>query len=174
MTGMTGQQYQRTITAFFDQEDEANRAVSRLPSAGIPRASINIVAGKSQSVTSQSKEEPGFWEALKDLFMPDEDRATYAEGLRRGGYVVTVRADAAHYEKAIDILDDEGTIDIDQRSETWRKEGWSGYVNRRPKLTPYRRATLTPLGAYWEQAAIERASNSAVASERLAVVRPGF
>jgi hypothetical protein len=42
------------------------------------------------------------------------------------------------------------------------------------KLTPYRRATLTPLGAYWEQAAIERASNSAVASERLAVVRPGF
>src|ERR671912_23868 len=127
MTGMTGQQYQRTITAFFDQEDEANRAVSRLTSAGIPRASINIVAGKSQSVTSQSKEEPGFWEALKDLFMPDEDRATYAEGLRRGGYVVTVRADAAHYEKAIDILDDEGTIDIDQRSETWRKEGWSGY-----------------------------------------------
>jgi hypothetical protein len=49
-----------------------------------------------------------------------------------------------------------------------------GIVNRRPKLTPYRRATLTPLGAYWEQAAIERASNSAVASERLAVVRPGF
>src|ERR671912_471377 len=75
----------------------------------------------------QLRKDPGFWESLKDLFMPDEDRATYAEGLRRGGYVVTVRTDAAHYEKAIDILDDEGTIDIDQRSETWRKEGWSGY-----------------------------------------------
>ena len=83
-----------------------------------------MVAGRSQSqtVTSRDDEGPGFWEALKDMFMPDEDRATYAEGLRRGGYVVCVRTDAAHYEKAIDILDDEGTIDIEQRSAAWRNE----------------------------------------------------
>jgi uncharacterized protein (TIGR02271 family) len=27
---------------------------------------------------------------------------------------------------AIDILDDEGTIDIDERASSWRSEGWSG------------------------------------------------
>src|SRR5215213_10394564 len=129
---MTGQQYQRTITAFFDREDEVNRATTKLTAAGIPRGSVSMVTGRSpsQTVTSRDDEGPGFWEALKDMFMPDEDRATYAEGLRRGGYVVCVRTDAGHYEKAIDILDDEGTIDIEQRSAAWRNEGWSGYTAR--------------------------------------------
>ena len=133
MSTMTGQ-HQRTITAFFDREDEANRAISRLTSAGIPRGSVSMVAGRSQSVTARDDEGPGFWESLKDMFMPDDDRATYAEGLRRGGYVVCVRADASHYEKAIDILDDEGTVDIDQRSESWRKEGWAGYTTQESAL----------------------------------------
>lgn len=155
MSTMTGQQYQRTITAFFDREDEANSAVSRLFSAGIPRANINIVAGRAQSVTAQSKEDPGFWEALKDIFMPDEDRATYAEGLRRGGYVVTVRTDTAHYEKAIDILDDNGTVDLDQRSDAWRKEGWTGYSAA--QATP--RAALNTPGASTQTSVSGRTGN---------------
>ena len=134
MTSMTGQQYQRTITAFFDKEDEANRAISRLTSAGIPRGSISMVAGRAQSVPARKDEELGFWESLKDFFMPEEDRATYAEGLRRGGYLVGVRTDSAHYEKAIDILDDEGTIDLDQRSAAWRNEGWTGYTGREAEM----------------------------------------
>jgi uncharacterized protein (TIGR02271 family) len=134
MTSMTGQQYQRTITAFFDKEDEANRAISRLTSAGIPRSNISMVAGRAQSVPARKDEELGFWESLKDFFMPEEDRATYAEGLRRGGYLVGVRTDSAHYEKAIDILDDEGTIDLDQRSAAWRNEGWTGYTGREAEM----------------------------------------
>ncbi len=59
-------------------------------------------------------------------FLPDEDRHTYAEGLRRGGYLVSVHAGDADYERVIDILDDEGTIDIDERSSSWRAEGWTG------------------------------------------------
>jgi len=137
-TSATGR---RTITAFFDSRQDAAEAIQRLERAGIPRTNINIVegAGSTQSAgstraagftqgTSVSREDegPGFWEALKDLFLPDEDRATYAEGLRRGGFIVTVQADNAHYEKAIDILDDEGTVDLDQRAQSWRQEGWTG------------------------------------------------
>jgi len=141
--GTTGR---RTITAFFDSRQDANEAIQRLERSGIPRASISIVegaggsgagastsSGSAQGATrsqgasvSREDEGLGFWEALKDLFLPDEDRATYAEGLRRGGYIVTVQADSAHYEKAIDILDDEGTVDLDQRAQSWRQEGWSG------------------------------------------------
>src|SRR5215203_4253021 len=126
----SNQTSRRTITAFFDNRQDADEAIERLGSAGIPRANINIVEGAnrtSTSSTSRAEEGPGFWEALKDLFLPDEDRATYAEGLRRGGYIVTVQADSAHYEKTIDILDDEGTVDLDQRAQTWRQEGWTGY-----------------------------------------------
>ena len=60
------------------------------------------------------------------MFMPEEDRYTYAEGLRRGGYLLSVNVTDARYEEALDILDDEGTINIDERAETWRKEGWTG------------------------------------------------
>jgi uncharacterized protein (TIGR02271 family) len=119
----------RTITAFFDSRQDANEAVERLGRAGIPRANINLVAGADRTQgasVSRDDEGPGFWEALKDLFLPDEDRATYAEGLRRGGYIVTVQANEALYETAIDILDDEGTVDLDQRAQSWRQEGWTG------------------------------------------------
>jgi len=126
-TNTTGR---RTITAFFDSRQDADEAIERLGRAGIPRSNVNIVEGANRTggaSVSREDEGLGFWDALKDLFMPDEDRATYAEGLRRGGYIVTVQADSAHYEKAIDILDDEGTVDLDQRAQSWRQEGWTGY-----------------------------------------------
>ncbi|MGF9762214.1 YsnF/AvaK domain-containing protein, partial [Microvirga sp. 0TCS3.31] len=42
------------------------------------------------------------------------------------GYLVSVQAGDADYERVIDILDDEGTVDIDERSSSWRSEGWTG------------------------------------------------
>src|SRR5918993_2238441 len=125
----SNQTSRRTITAFFDNRQDANEAFERLGRAGIARANINIVEGANRAQgTSVSRDDEGlgFWEALKDLFLPDEDRATYAEGLRRGGYIVTVQANEALYETAIDILDDEGTVDLDQRAQSWRQEGWTG------------------------------------------------
>jgi uncharacterized protein (TIGR02271 family) len=64
---------------------------------------------------------------MADLFMPDEDRYTYAEGLRRGGYLLSVNVTDTQYDQALDILDDEGTINIDEREQSWRKEGWSSW-----------------------------------------------
>ncbi|WP_411036004.1 YsnF/AvaK domain-containing protein [Shinella sp. BYT-45] len=32
---------------------------------------------------------------------------------------------AADYDKVLDILDDEGSIDLEQRAESWRSEGWN-------------------------------------------------
>jgi uncharacterized protein (TIGR02271 family) len=124
----------RTITAFFDNRRDADEAVERLVQAGIPRSGINVVAGAQGSQAASVSREGegfGFWEALKDLFLPDEDRATYAEGLRRGGFVVTVQVEPAQYERAIDILDDEGTVDLDERAAGWRREGWTGEEWRR-------------------------------------------
>jgi uncharacterized protein (TIGR02271 family) len=117
----------RTLTAFFDSRTDADEAVQRLVAAGIPRGSIDVRSGAATGTTSTATtrdQDGGFWEALKDIFMPEDDRATYAEGLRRGGHIVVVRTDTQHYERALDILDDEGTVDLDQRAESWRSEGW--------------------------------------------------
>ena len=125
----------RTITAFFDDRGEADRAVEKLVAAGIGRSDVRVVEGGDSTSTSTSGsstgEGGGFWDSLTDLFLPDEDRHTYAEGLRRGGYLVTVTTDA-NYETALEILDDDGTIDIGEREGSWRSEGWSGYAGGTP------------------------------------------
>ena len=114
----------RTLTAFFDQKDDASLAVQRLRDLGIPETSIRLLGGQG---AQGGYEEKGFWESLGDMFFPEEDRETYGEGLRRGGYLVTVTDLApALFDEAVDILDDEGTVDLEERSEAWRSEGWTG------------------------------------------------
>jgi len=133
-SGGMGSGGSRTITAFFDSRTDAENAIQRLSAAGISRDSVRMVEGGQGSTggasvthSSYGDSGSGFWDALKDLFIPDEDRYTYAEGLRRGGYLVTVTATDAQYEQALDILDDDGTVDIEERSSSWRSEGWNDY-----------------------------------------------
>jgi len=127
----TGDYRSRTITAFFDNRSDAEEAVSRLRALGLPENDIRLVPGyerDTESATDNIYDRPGegFWDSLRDFFLPDEDRDTYAEGLRRGGFLVTVTASDEWHDRALDILDDEGTIDIDERAESWRSEGWTG------------------------------------------------
>lgn len=120
----------RTVSAMFDSQGDAQRAVDRLIDAGIPAGSVRLVPGYENDapVTDRTEHHRGFFASLADLFMPDEDRYTYAEGLSRGGYMVVASdLDTAYYDRAVDILDDEGSIDLDEREESWRSEGWSGY-----------------------------------------------
>jgi uncharacterized protein (TIGR02271 family) len=117
----------RTITAMFDNRTDAEEAVSRLVSLGLSRDQVRLVPGyENDSPAATDRSSEGFWDSLRDLFLPDEDQNTYAEGLRRGGFLVTASTNDALYEQALDILDDEGTINIDERADTWRSEGWTG------------------------------------------------
>jgi uncharacterized protein (TIGR02271 family) len=122
----------RMVTAFFDSRSDAEQAIERLSEAGVSRDSIRFMPGDERDPldndvgSSARAERRGFWDSLGDWFLPDEDRGTYAEGLSRGGYLISVDATDAQYERVLDILDDEGTIDIDERAESWRSEGWTG------------------------------------------------
>lgn len=117
-----------TLTAFFESRSDADSAVERLQAAGIAHDSIRVVAGNDTSSGHVETDHKGFWASLGDLFMPDDDRNTYAEGLRRGGYLVSVsNLTTEQHDVALDILDDEGSIDLDEREASWRAEGWSGH-----------------------------------------------
>lgn len=129
LTGAT-----RTLSAMFDTRAEADRAVAALSAAGI--ADVVLTGGDNPGYGSVPRDlsvdprshEKGFFESIGDFFFPEEDRYAYAEGLTRGGYLVTVsNLDAAQYDAALDILDDEGAVDLDAREAEWRSEGWTGY-----------------------------------------------
>jgi hypothetical protein len=66
--------------------------------------------------------------ALIDVGIPEEEAKYYAEGLRRGGVVVTVSTEDAQ------IMESEGAVNIDRRVEEWRQSGWTGYD---PTAAPY-------------------------------------
>lgn len=123
----------RVITAFFDTAGSADRAEKDLIDAGIPGRHITK-SGSGVTETAEPVEHRGFWESLKDLFLPDEDRYSYAEGLRRGGYLLRVETDEANYTRVADILDTDGAIDMDRREDEWRTSGWTGYPGSDPAI----------------------------------------
>jgi len=66
--------------------------------------------------------------ALVGAGIPEDDAGVYAEGVRRGGALVTVQAASDDdAERAADILDSYNVVDIDERSATYRSGGWSGF-----------------------------------------------
>jgi hypothetical protein len=126
----------RAATAFFDSREAAEKARADLIAAGIAADAVSIAGDDPAVVTAQRAadrdapilpEDGGFWHALKEFFMPDEDRYTYAEGLRRGGVVVSVQTPPADYDRVLDILDADGAVDIDAREQAWKMEGWAGW-----------------------------------------------
>ncbi|MHB2205214.1 hypothetical protein [Methylobacterium sp. CM6257] len=58
--------------------------------------------------------------------LSEGEAETYAEGIRRGGTLVTVRADETRADRVLAILDRAGSIDLDERAEDWRAQGWTG------------------------------------------------
>jgi len=122
--------YNRTVTAFFDTRDAAVRAADQLAALGIPRDRVQIKEGGGQKASAQPVENKGFWEELKELFLPAEDRYSYAEGLSRGGYLLYAHVDDAHYNRALEVLDTEGAVNMDERESNWRASGWAGYPSQ--------------------------------------------
>jgi stress response protein YsnF len=114
------------VTAFFDTRADAERAIERVVAEGVSRQDIRFVTGNEDAAALAPQEEKGFFEKLGDFFMPDEDRSAYAEGLNRGGYLVSLSTTVQNRDRILDILDDEGTVDMDAREESWRAEGWTG------------------------------------------------
>ena len=87
--------------------------------------------------SSPATEATGFWASLADLFMPDEDRHTYSEGLRRGSYLLSARVPDELEAAAADILESSEPIDLDHRRENWRQEGWADYQAAAPASAAY-------------------------------------
>ena len=84
--------------------------------AGLTGAGIGAVAG-------------GLIGALANAGVPEEEAHYYAEGVKRGGTLITLHArDDRTAECAARVMHEHGAVDIEQRAEQWKSEGWGGRV----------------------------------------------
>ena len=117
-----------TVTALFDDRENANNAALLLRHVGVRDRDIAVspeaaASGYAEEMPSHVK---GFWAALDALFGGTVDHASYAEGVRRGGILVTAHIDDAKVDEAVEILERHGSVDLGEREAAWRHEGWTG------------------------------------------------
>jgi len=72
--------------------------------------------------------------SLTDAGVPEREANVYAEGVRRGGTLVTVRTDDAHATRVKSIMESREYVDWQKRDEEYRTEGWQKFD---PAATPY-------------------------------------
>jgi hypothetical protein len=78
--------------------------------------------------------------ALVEVGVPREHAAYYAEGVRRGGTILTVTTtEGEGADRAASIMKAHGAVDIDERVARWREAGWTEY---NPEAEPYTREQI--------------------------------
>jgi hypothetical protein len=71
--------------------------------------------------------------ALTQAGVSKEDADTYAEGVRRGGTLVSARVQDADRTR-LDVILDRSAVNLQNRRAAWQKAGWSSYD---PSAEPY-------------------------------------
>ena len=74
----------------------------------------------------------GLLGALANAGVPEEEAHVYAEGVRRGGTLVSVRADDTRADSIAAILSHAEGVDIDARKADYIAEGWRGFDEEAP------------------------------------------
>ncbi|MCP3401893.1 MULTISPECIES: hypothetical protein [unclassified Bradyrhizobium] len=189
-----------TISRLYDNYSDAERAVTRLESAGVPHSDISIVANNSDNWYGSQRGKvdrdrdgvddraegagagagigaglggaagllaglgllalPGLgpvvaagWlastaagaaagaatggivGALTQAGVSKEDASRYAEGVRRGGTLVSAKV-PDNDRARLDALLHERSVNLQERSSAWQKAGWSDFDAASPPLSP--------------------------------------
>jgi uncharacterized protein (TIGR02271 family) len=138
----------RKIVAVFDTSEAARTARERLMEIGVPGDRITVT---DQSSLGERKVETqnargSFWAHVKEMFMPDHERHTYEESMRRGGCMLVATVDEDSTDEVIQCLESSGAVDLDSREAQWRSEGWQP-TTERAAASAGPRAELSSSGA---------------------------
>ena len=74
--------------------------------------------------------------AMTDSGVDEESAHVYAEGVRRGGTLLTVQVEQDQAAQVEEILLENGVVDAAARGEAYRSAGWTRYDPAAPAYTP--------------------------------------
>ena len=145
----------QTVIGLFDSETEAREAVEQLVNKGFTHADVDLsmqdtthTDAESTTYRSNKDDNDGFGDSVGNffgsLFGSSDEADRYSEVARRLKALVTVHAHSAEEaERAADILDDAGAVDVNERANQY---GYSSDINTTAgTLYPESDTTLTDL-----------------------------
>ena len=118
----------RTLIAVFDNRGDAQSALDELVSSGFPRSQIRLSEGDTTSTTPAQPAHGGgsivdsIKSFLGSMFGTDDSEYVqrYSDAVTRGHQVLTMTADdEREVERAADIVEKWGPIDIDEKAAEW-------------------------------------------------------
>jgi hypothetical protein len=107
----------RTVAALFESVEEAERAAHLLQTAGHATDRLSI-ARREETTGTEPETGQGLLATLKSLFLPQADQDAYAEGVRRGGALLTVTTTASKADEVKALLQGHGAVDLETRRQT--------------------------------------------------------
>jgi uncharacterized protein (TIGR02271 family) len=108
------------ITAMFKNRADAEIAKADLETElQLPVGAVELHAQEAATATTTTSQDTGILAGLRNLFVPEEDRSAYAAGIQRGAVLVSAEIDEGRINRAYDILDRDGAIDLDQQQSEW-------------------------------------------------------
>ena len=122
----------RTLTAMFKTAAEAQKAGQMLASQlRLDPSAVRVSPGAGVTDAGYDKSSPyaekGFFGSIKDMFLPEEDRYAYSEGMRRGNILLNATVDESQVTQASNVLEQSGALDLDAQEASWKQSGWTGY-----------------------------------------------
>lgn len=103
------------IVSLFESEADAQAVIGELGAAGF---------GSAQTLTRGGG---NIDQALTNASVPAEAARFYAEGVRRGGTLVTLHVEDAEVDRALEIIERHNAVDIDERAEQYRTGGYTDF-----------------------------------------------
>lgn len=117
----------QTVIGIFESENEAQQAVQNLVNQGFNREDVDIAGRSSTQSGSESSEDndEGFGSSVSNFFSSlfgsdDERSSSYSEVAKRGCTVTVHARSEAEAERAADVLDEYGAVDIDEKASQYR------------------------------------------------------
>ena len=104
--------------------------VANLAAAAVPGLGAILVVGPlvvALTGAGAGAVAGGLIGALTGEGVSEEHASYYAEAVRRGGAIVSVRADDTRADRAAELMLMNGGIDIAERAARWRDAGWNGF-----------------------------------------------
>jgi uncharacterized protein (TIGR02271 family) len=126
----------KTLVGLYDTFDTAKKVVDTLVKNDFRRHDINLAThdgdGYQADFTYAEKGAAtgvrhGLITQLTDQGVPEDEASLYAEGVRRGGSLVVVKSSDAQADRGLEIMDRYHPLDINERVEQWRREGWNRF-----------------------------------------------